>query len=145
MNEILGSLAFVMDRLKGIVPSNEADTLHDIVGDNIYPGIAPAKAAYPLVVVQSLSSRDTLVVGGESAYLVADLVVRIVGKNGYEELGAADDAIFTLLQKASGPVDDSLYVMGIHRVNTLSADRAEGDTIYRTLISTWRVRVQRTV
>jgi hypothetical protein len=143
LNEILGSLAFVMDRLTGIMPSDHAQNLHDIVQDRIYSGIAPAKATYPLVVVQSLSSRDTLVVGGESAYLIADLVIKVVGQGGYEDLGEADEAIFRMLQTASGPVDDDLYVMGCYRTNTIATERSEGDTIFRTVVSTWRVRTQR--
>jgi hypothetical protein len=143
MNEILGSLAFVMDRITGIVPSDEAESLRFIVGDRIYAGIAPPRASYPLIVVQSLSSRDNIVVGGESAYLIADLVIKIVGTGGYEVLGEADEAVYKLLQTTEGPVDDSLHVMGIYRTNTLTSERSEGDITYRTLLSTWRIRVQR--
>lgn len=143
MNEILGSFAFVMDRLTGSIPSNAADTLHGIVVDRVYQGIAPSKATYPLVVVQSFTSRDNLVVGGDSAFVTADLLVKVVGTGGYEVLGEADDAIFALLQRAAGPVDESIWCLGVYRVNTLTSERSEGDTIYRTLQSTWRIRIQR--
>jgi hypothetical protein len=90
------------------------------------------------------------VVGGESAYLVADLVTKVVGTGGYEVLGGIDQAIFKAIQRSSGPIESSdgvaaLHCMGVHRVNTMTTERAEGDTIFRTILSTWRVRIHRVV
>jgi hypothetical protein len=47
MNEMLGAYAFVMDRLTGQIPSDEADTLHALLGDRIYAGVAPPRRPTP--------------------------------------------------------------------------------------------------
>jgi len=66
MNELLPGIKFLQDRLTG------AAGLTALVGQRIYSGMAPQKAAYPLVIHAYQSGGVTPALGADVGRLMAD-------------------------------------------------------------------------
>ena len=153
MNEILGAVAFIREKLLGPsdAQSRNADqnSLRALVGERVYAGSAPAqnpatnlRPVFPIVILSVRSATDKTVVAGASAFVSLVVDVKAVGTGSYSDLSPIDDLIFKILQQ-SGGVYQNLEIMGCYREQSIFMDQVDNNTTYRNMVQSFRVRVSR--
>lgn len=78
-------------------------TLASLVGDRIYPDVAPTEARYPFVIVSQATGHDRLTADGARVLFEGVWNVRVVGQGqGFGGLIPIADAIDAALHRQSG-------------------------------------------
>jgi len=124
--------AFVFDSLKADATFNAA------VGGRLYRDQVPQAAALPAATVTVVSSTDSNTLGGDRAFGVVLVDVRVVGAgSSYGPINAAADAADAVLQNRTGS-SGGVQVVELRRDQTQVYLESESGQTFAHIIQTWR-------